>query len=432
MSAQRASRYLVVMLLLCSALGGGAAMAMTARAARAEKPALAAQAQTIDPTEVADLVARQASYQVSLSMQTGATTTDWEITVVREPASQYIRDVTGSAPVSHYIKIGEREWIGLGADPAWRSSDDPNLTQGEREGLARIQGFVPFPLFFNIEGPQASLTNPGLDVDGTTCDEYVRAEGETTLSICLSPDSGLPVRATLGGSDAWIEAHYSHFNAPANAIAAPTADFPERLHAADARMALNSLASFQWAATARWQPNTGTDTGGYRYRGTYVQATQGWRAALWPIEADTDGPPTWELLSIGEDQWLDFGDGESRRWVPLWIASGLSGESLDFLFELADPLYLWRNLVLLDRAGDLAAGDANTFDGRTCNEYLIVGDAASDQGQALHLENRLWAAVDSALPMRVEVTGVTPEGTLTWTWELSHIDDPGNQVEPPG
>ena len=425
MNSQWRCAWLLTVLLVPGLVLGGSRSPTGALAMSALEMAPRAQLQAIDPTEVADLVARQASYQVSLSMQTGATTTDWEVTVVREPASRRMRDVTGGVARFHHIKIGEREWIGLGADPAWRSSDDPNLTQGEREGLARIQGFVPFPLFFNIEGPQASLTNPGLDVDGTTCDEYVRAEGETTLSICLSPDSGLPVRATLGGSDAWIEAHYSHFNAPANAIAAPTADFPERLHAADARMALNSLASFQWTASSQWEPKPDTEAEGfaYTYRGTYVQATQAWRAFVW--EEDADGAPILKGMRIGERRWVG-GGGDEAAWIPVPPST-----PDDAVLENADPFSFWRQWVAMTGVGELVARDARTVDGRRCHDYVILTERINDQG-TVQQETHLFAAADTGVPMRAESVFRAPQGTLTLTWELSHVDDPGNLVEAPG
>ena len=426
MSAQRTSHHMLVALLACSLLIGGATESVAASGARAEEPTLAQQAQTIDPKEVADLLARQASYRVSLSMQAGETATDWEIIIVKEPASQHVRNITRGATAFHYIRIADREWIGLGTDPAWRSGGDPNLTQLEKEGMALAAAPTVFlhSLLLDVGG-EASLVNPALDVEGTPCDDYTWTDGEDRGALCLSQESGMPVRARLERPDSTMEAHFSHFNEPANAITAPITGFPDRLHASDARMALNSLASFQWTLSWWWDFGTAGKTGVVA-EGTYIQVDQAWRASTWQEEG-ADGPPVLRVIHIGERRWGNLG-GEQERWLPILQEPD---DPLS-LYHFTDPYHIWRQWIALSRVGDLVARNAEVIDGRSCHEYLIIAEGTTEEGVAIRQETHLFATADAGVPMRIEGSvDLASRFTLTFDWELRHVDDPGNQVEPP-
>lgn len=423
---------LFIALLLCELLLCWKAASAVPQAAQVAEPTRAVEARTINPKDVADLVARQTSYQMSLLTQSSESTTNTQITIVREPASEHVRFIERGAVLAHYIKIGEREWVALGTNPdpeTWQEAADAKgdviLGKVYSDFLDLVQKLHPLIFFYNLDR-EASLTRPALDMDGTTCDEYTWTEGEVAGSICLSTESGLPVSANFNSASATIEARYSHFNNPANSIPAPLTDFPQRLHIDDARMALNSLSSFQWTASLRWEPRAGAQSEEFFYiwQGTYVLANQAWRAFLWANTEETDNPPALKVMQIGEQRWVGV-DGEQDPWTR--VPPGVE----DTLIEDSNPFNIWRSWLNPRQPGDLAATEVITLNDQSCHEYRFTLERTNDQGQLVRQEIRLFVATDSSLPMRVESVVTTPTGTLTSTWELSHIDHPTNLVEMP-
>jgi hypothetical protein len=313
--------------------------------------------------------------------------------------------------VGHFITIGKREWMGTGTRPdAWYAIDSlagdkrestRKLMTGQRD-IMHLVSAEQFP-----EG-LAKVVDTSVKVDNAICNEYVCVTNEgIEAHFFVNTANGLPVKVDLKYVTL---SSISHVNDPANVIKPPISQFPDKLHIDDARMSLNGLSTFQWNHLVKIAE-------GLYCEGTFSQLDQACHVAVYDNTGKEAGTPDFECLKIGQEQWL----GKEETWTPYnWTVDSY----------YAEPFYVWEMFGKFEE-GNLMVNREKTINGISCNEYLFSWQGINDQGDAIKQELHLFAGTDSALPMYLEFLASGAGYAASLTWELSHIDDPLNIIEPP-
>jgi len=337
---------------------------------------------------------------------------------VQAPSGRWVRQIseTGDIDVEH-VKIGDRQWarmMGLVFSCVdWQQlpEDSPVL----KACLASLT--LTLLIDLNLADPlargQEATLVPGITtIDSTQCYQYEWRDADGNLSrICLAAETGLP----LLFESPQCRWSLSHFNDPANVIAPPVSEMPAKLHIDDARMALNSLASFRYVTVSEFG-DEGNLNASY-IEGIYLQANQAWQADFRSKHEDPN--PLVQLLSIRRQTWERYSAGGA--WTPVSTAKNLAGD--------ADPFAAWPGgptmpvaLTLLDMVS------SRTVSGLECVEYLSNTKFQTSQGAEWDIHVRLCVTA-AMVPLRMEISGTSGSSKFTITRELSHLDDPANVVE---
>lgn len=385
------------------------------------EPTQAIAPSTVALEEIWTRVQHQSSYQMTLTLKKDTETDYFEAKFVREPSSEYIKLYKEGSVFAHVVHIGQREWVGLGTEPVWMLPEElqlfADLGQDARYLIATTLA-ATFP-----KGTQATLERASVVVDEVPCDWYTwQGEGES-ISVCLSPQSFLPVYAEGEGAGLRWELHFSRFNAPVNVIAAPLSEQPQQVHFDDIRMALNGLASFQWTFEERLEvaPDSGLTGFHIVFKGTYTQPNQAWLARIW-VSSQTDRPSDLQAFYQDGLRWFGLGDTEPIHWMQ----EPPTMRDDDSLFENADPFYAWRMLTEHLVQGERVPGVGRTLAGTRCDEYQFMVAWQNAQGTDVTQQATICLTLEEGIPLHFENILRYEKGTLSFIWSLDRLDDPAN------
>lgn len=207
----------------------------------------------------------------------------------------------------------------------------------------------------------------------------------------------------------------------------PTADIPLELHIDDARRGLDGVASFRYVTSGEYRED-GSVVLAHRVEGVYVRTNNAWHAE-WTLSVP--GSLNFEFVSIGEQQWVNVGQGGDVAWLPMSIARGLpDSEGIEQAARDSDPFAGWPNPATTSiEVGVLQPGPARTISGMSCHEYLFTSSEALEMGTA-NTQVRLCVTAEG-IPLLIESSADMAGATLLVTQELSAFGDPTHVVAPP-
>ena len=137
----------------------------------------------------------------------------------------------------------------------------------------------------------------------------------------------------------------------------------------------------------------------------------------------------------GEQPVVDFLQVGQEQWERMLVVEGLGWAANKWTekYYLGEPFHIWGAYKeLADKEGNLVAEKTTVVNGINCNEYLFQGTKMNKLGEQMILELRVYASADAGLPMRLGGLTTGPRGFFfSDVWELSHINDPANIIEPP-
>lgn len=189
--------------------------------------------------------------------------------------------------------------------------------------------------------------------------------------------------------------------------------------------ALDALSSYRW--TARWALTS--DQGGqasplsWRSEGTRVKDGNRWHVT-WALG---DGDVTLEVVHIGDQEWVKFGD----EWVETPTDQQL--QFLDFT-----PRGWWDDAhVGLAEHTQRITPDEQVNDA-LCQHYRTVesyrGVVVSGGVNWSH-QGDVWLAIQGGYPARGRFLGTGSIESVAWTLtqelDVTHVGDPANAVSPP-
>lgn len=386
-------------------------------------------ASTVNLRQVLSDTLSQVSYRMAIQAIDSQNTTKIDATFVRDPSAAHLRWYDEGAVALHCVTVGDREWIGLGTVPMWLTAPSSVLT--ETQAFAdSLPAIVAGTREFVFPDQVAEFSGLSKTEEGVACLRYIW-EGEGAVGdVCLDPHTGLPLfgneRLLEGGEQTHsFELRFSHYNDPANVIPPPISGQPETLHIDDARMALNGLSSFRWTASVSLVPGQSSSSlqaFDWAMEGTYVLENSAFRSSVW-LTATVDMPPTFRCWAIGHSHWIALPSSDQVF---------RDGFGADTPCRPGAPYYNWETPPALGEARRVEAG-RTTINGELCDKYQFTLQVKNPQGNLTGHELMLFVTSDTRVPMRLEdVIRVQADGTtVTQIWEISHINDPANVVEPP-
>lgn len=418
---------------------GSLSQAVTSTVAMSETlttaPILAPPAPTINTKDIYERLWRVSGFVVDVVASLESDRTIRFVgTRVNSPGSwkiSWLPSVQGGEGLVDYVSIGARNWVQVArvqsvppCDATVSPTNNPDFDfcdfGADLQTLAQATlGILSSDQVVDLIDEKAVLD------DGTACHEYKWRDTSAALwSMCLASETGLPIRLSTES----VTVQFSHYNDPANAIAPPASEMPDRLHIDDARMALNSLSSFRYVTDGEVRTPAGQPTT-YHVEGTYIQDDQGWQTE-WKWKAE-DAQPVIEFLSIEDQTW--FRDKEEPPWVDFSRFEDLFEDFRPMVNE-AGPFSLWPDASgLAGGVGVLQAGPPRTVGGLQCNDYLFEGTKTTDTGAEVSQRASVCATPAEMLPLQIEITLENADKGVfvTVKRELSHINDPANLVESP-
>lgn len=372
----------------------------------------------INPKDVLNLLWNQTSFRWTIDLGIGNPDMRYlNVIRVKEPESYYFRMMEEKGVVTHFITIGQREWVGRGTQPDnWIyinsvTGDEKDIVKSLRELMLSILASM-FP------ERSAKVVNTSVKIDNVPCSEYVCDTAGEEIHIFIANETGFPVKADWGS----VKINdISHINDPDNVIKSPISEFPKKLHLDDARMSLNGLSSFQWTYWPKSRLEGSTEISDLFFEGTWMQINQACHVSVSNIKGEQ---PVVDFLQVGQEQWERMLVVEGLGWAAnKWTEK----------YYLGEPFHIWGAYKeLADKEGNLVAEKTTVVNGINCNEYLFQGTKMNKLGEQMILELRVYASADAGLPMRLGGLTTGPRGFFfSDVWELSHINDPANIIEPP-
>jgi hypothetical protein len=216
---------------------------------------------------------------------------------------------------------------------------------------------------------------------------------------------------------------FSLINDPSNVIKPPASRLSGKLNFDDARMSLNGLSSFQWTYWSEIRQENSTGITELYYQGKYTQVNQAFHVIA---SIGREEGPAVQFLQVGPNRWI--GDAEGETWIDENVAK-LSGDS-PFNY-LAEPFSIWNLYKEVEKEGNMTNSTPILINGQNCNEYLFLGKRTNDKGELISLELKIYFNLETGLPVRVEGSSIKSGAYLHDIWDISHINDPNNTVNPP-
>jgi hypothetical protein len=260
---------------------------------------------TINIKDIRDLLFNQTSFifRIPTSVEN-----EVEATYIKEPVTIYMRIYSNGAVFGHWIKMGKREWYGIGTKPdLWYSKgqpllDEKGITSDIFDAASMTWGFLTSDLGM-LPDEKAKLVHSAVLVDGIMCNEYEWSRNQDVGLVYIAVESGLPVKSEATSGQYTTSWYISHINDPANVIRPPLTDYPDKLYIDEARMSLNGLSSFQWKTIWSIEDQENSIS---TFRGTYVLKNQAWHSFCY---ADTEArkDPSCQLMTIGQKSWFGLG-----------------------------------------------------------------------------------------------------------------------------
>jgi len=336
---------------------------------------------------------------------------------VNMPRSWFIRKVeNGGGNFLSYTSIGEREWAALADDQLpihcsdWQQQPADTLTHDACAIATEIRPIVEGILGLVFQEVEAEFV-PGItDIDNIPCYEYSWQDTDGNHRLYVIAENGLP----LEYEDTGMTLRFSQYNAPSNAIIPPTSEMPQRLYLDDARMALNSLASFRYITTAELVSET---TSSPTTEGVYVQANQAW-SAKWSVGNEVEI----DILVVGNDTWASMTKGET--WLPIEVYENLY-EGMNNVVDTTTPFWLWPDSSKFHN-GILQSETTRTVNGMECHEYLFLPIDTS-----LDSELQLCVTPNEAIPIQFDLSAQKEGFSMHIVREINQINESTNIVAPP-
>ena len=286
----------------------------------------------INLKDVGQSVLRQSSHQFEIEIVSPKEDAIFLTGVwVREPNSILVRLQQQDIQA---VEIAGRRWGAMKQDEWWPASlDDIKIDISPGVDPAKAKEFLPINHYLTMrlandmiskatkllnglfEDQVASLSSASAVVDGVPSFEYTWRDqaSDATWRIYLATSNNLLVKIVqMKGNTLIATYRFSHYNDPANVIRTPTSHLPDKLNIADARMALNGLASFQWSLSRAGK--LGAKSMDMSVKGTYVQTTRAWQTFYWK-NAEMRGAADLKFLGMDIRYWFDSGSG--KQWSPI-------------------------------------------------------------------------------------------------------------------
>jgi len=289
----------------------------------------------------------------------------------------------------------------------------------ESIALSKALIYIVSDLLANLFPDQSAVfTGETENIDGINAAKYTWTNQEdlTIWYVFIDTDRGLPIKLMQMDNDKTLSTyHFSNFNDPGNVIEAPTTHFPEKIHIDDARMALNSLENYQYSISLIFDSSLlennpdYPDLGNVFIEGSHIQKSNTWQSLSYENENMSDDP--FRVLCNGQNCWY------GSYYVNLFDKS----EYVDSL-KLYYPFYIWQ-IIEVDAEGVLESKNIPVND-YLCDKYIF--DWKGENDNLFHLD--LFVKSGSMIPIKAELS---TQGVFKFIWEISHINDPANNIEIP-